>query len=100
MRHFRLLLLCGMLCLVGCGDLLSMKQAKTGLEVLPCRPDPSALSKIFTKDVSKEIGCLGNSLKVFIKTVKTDGQEVCPIPSSMGSSLSTFPTWTLESKKV
>lgn len=72
MRRFRLLLLSGLLCLVGCGDLLSMKQAKSGLDVLPCSPDPSALSKIFAKDVSQEIGCLGRSLKVFIRTVKTD----------------------------
>ena len=73
MKHFRFLLLSGLLGLVGCGEMFMQKQEEKKMsQLLSCSADPSALSKIFTENIQGDLACLGESLNLFVEIVKTD----------------------------
>lgn len=73
MRHFQFLLLSALLCcLVGCGDLFTGKIYKKAFPGPGCTPEPSSLSKIFTKDIKEELGCLEKTLEFFAQIVTSE----------------------------
>jgi len=59
--------------MVGCGDLFMGKEKKTSLsQLLTCRVDPSAISKVFTENIKGDLHCLEESLNLFVDVVRSD----------------------------
>lgn len=63
------------LTLSGCGDLLGQKVAKrslgSGIAELSCELDMNKFSEIMNQNISSQIRCLGESLNLFIRVVKS-----------------------------
>ncbi len=70
-----LLILCMMLILSGCGDLLGSKVNKRQLEglqnAIQCELDVERFNEIMNENIENQIRCLGENLNFFIKIVKS-----------------------------
>jgi len=76
MSKMKIILLCLLILLGGCGDLMKKEVVKRTIDSTQfqttCELNPDVFSKIISEKITSQIRCLGENLNLFIKVVKSE----------------------------